>query len=245
MSPVVVIENVSFTYGGPLVLEHVDLTVEEREFLGVVGPNGGGKSTLLKILLGLLEPASGTVRLLGREPVRARREVGYVPQFATFPREFPISAEAVVLQGRLGRARFLGGYGGLDREIARRAMREAEVLELRTRAIGTLSGGQLQRVMIARALASEPRILLLDEPTANIDLRAEKDIFDLLNHLRARMTILVVSHDIGFISQYVTRVACLNRTLICHTTSELTGEIIQQLYGAPVRIIRHAKGAGA
>jgi zinc transport system ATP-binding protein len=244
MSRVIQFEDVSFTYGGPMVLEHVDLAVEEREFLGVVGPNGGGKSTLLKLLLGLLEPTSGSVRVLGREPLQARREIGYVPQFATFPRDFPIAAEAMVLQGRLGHARLLGGYGVADHEAAQRAMRETEVFDLRARPIGSLSGGQLQRVLIARALAIEPRILLLDEPTANIDLRVEKDIFDLLQQLGARMTILVVSHDIGFISQYVTRVACLNRTLVCHTTSELTGEIIQQLYGAPVRMIRHARGAG-
>jgi zinc transport system ATP-binding protein len=244
MSPVIQFEDVSFTYGGPMVLEHVDLAVEEREFLGVVGPNGGGKSTLLKLLLGLLRPTSGSVRVLELEPLQARREVGYVPQFATFPRDFPIAAEAMVLQGRLGHARLLGGYGPADHEAARRAMHETEVFDLRARPIGSLSGGQLQRVLIARALAIEPRILLLDEPTANIDLRVEKDIFDLLQQLRARMTILVVSHDIGFISQYVTRVACLNRTLVCHTTSELTGEIIQELYGAPVRMIRHARGAG-
>jgi zinc transport system ATP-binding protein len=241
MTPVATFEDVSFTFGGPMVLEHVNLDVEEREFLGVVGPNGGGKSTLLKLMLGLLEPTSGTVRVLGREPIRTRREVGYVPQFATFPRDFPISVEAMVLQGRLGHTRFFAGYRAADREAAHQAMREAEVLDLRLRPIGALSGGQLQRVLIARALATQPRILLLDEPTANIDLRVEEDIFDLLNELKARMTIVVVSHDIGFISQYVTRVACLNRTLVCHTTSELTGKVIQELYGAPVRMIQHAK----
>lgn len=242
MNPVVTFEDVCFSYGGPLVLEHVDLAIEKGEFMGLVGPNGGGKSTLLKILLGLLEPASGRVRVLGDEPAQARRAVGYVPQFAAFPRDFPISAEEMVLQGRLGHTRLLGGYRAADHEIARQAMLDTEIWDLHARPIGSLSGGQLQRVLIARALATRPRLLVLDEPTANIDLRAEKDIFDLLKELNARMTILVVSHDIGFISQYVTRVACLNRTLVCHATAELSGEMIQELYGAPVRMIRHVSG---
>jgi zinc transport system ATP-binding protein len=242
MNPVVVFADVSFTYGGPMVLEHVDLTIEEGEFMGLVGPNGGGKSTLLKILLGLLDPTAGRVQVLGRAPAQARRDVGYVPQFAAFPRDFPISAEEVVLQGRLGRTRLLGGYRRVDHELARQAMVENEVWDVRARPIGSLSGGQLQRVLLARALATQPRMLILDEPTANIDLRGEKDIFDLFKALTTRLTILVVSHDIGFITQYVTHVACLNRTLVCHTTSELTGEMIQALYGAPVRMIRHVPG---
>jgi zinc transport system ATP-binding protein len=242
MNPAVIIEDVSFTYGGPMVLKHVDLTIEEGEFMGLVGPNGGGKSTLLKILLGLLEPTAGRVQVLGRAPARACRDVGYVPQFAAFPRDFPISAEEVVLQGRLGHTRLLGGYRRVDHDLARQSMVENEVWDVRARPIDRLSGGQLQRVLLDRALATQPRMLILDEPTANIDLRGEKDIFDLLKALTTRLTILVVSHDIGFITQYATRVACLNRTLVCHTTSELTGEIIQALYGAPVRMIRHVQG---
>jgi zinc transport system ATP-binding protein len=238
-APVIVLENVSFAYGGVPALQDVSLEVQEGEFLGLVGPNGGGKSTLLRIVLGLLAADAGRVSVLGMRPVRARGELGYVPQFAGFRRDFPITVEQTVLLGRLGKTRALLGYGARDRALARRAMEETGVAELRARPIETLSGGQLQRVLISRALAGEPRILLLDEPTANIDLRAEVDIFDLLKTLNARMTIIVVSHDIGFISQYVTRVACLNRTLLCHTTSPISGEVIQQLYGAPVRLIRH------
>lgn len=124
MSAVAVFEDVSFTFGGPMVLEHVNLAIEEREFLGVVGPNGGGKSTLLKLLLGLIEPTSGTVTVLGHEPAQVRRHIGYVAQFATFQRDFPISAEAMVLQGRLGRAPRFAGYRPADREAAHEAMRE-------------------------------------------------------------------------------------------------------------------------
>jgi zinc transport system ATP-binding protein len=238
-NPVITLENVSFAYDGVPVLEDVSLSIADGEFMGLVGPNGGGKSTLLRIVLGLLPPASGRVRVLGEPPARARQALGYVPQFAAFRRDFPATVEETVLLGRLGKTRTLFGYRAQDRTIARRAMEETGVAELGARPIGALSGGQLQRVLIARALACEPRILLLDEPTSNIDLRAEVDIFDLLKTLNARMTIVVVSHDIGFISQYVTLVACLNRTLLCHTASPITGEMIEQLYGAPVRLIRH------
>jgi len=238
-APVIVLENVSFAYDGVPALEDVSLEVEQGEFMGLVGPNGGGKSTLLRIVLGLLAPDAGRVSVLGAPPARARGALGYVPQFATFRRDFPVTVEETVLLGRLGKTRTLFGYRAHDRALARRAMEETGVAELRARPIETLSGGQLQRVLIARALAGEPRILLLDEPTANIDLRAEVDIFDLLKTLNARMTIVVVSHDIGFISPYVTRVACLNRTLLCHTASPISGEMIQRLYGAPVHMIRH------
>lgn len=236
---VIELEDVCFSYVGPPVLEHVDLSVQSGEFLGLVGPNGGGKSTLLKIVLGLLEPECGRVNVLGRKPVDARRAIGYVPQFVTFPRDFPVSVQETVLLGRLGKTRAILGYRKSDKEVARRVMDETEITDLRTRPIGALSGGQVQRVLIARALACEPELLILDEPTSNIDMRAETDIFDLLKRLNARMTIVVVSHDIGFISQYVSLIACLNRTLLFHGSSPITGEIIEQLYGAPVRMIRH------
>jgi zinc transport system ATP-binding protein len=237
--PVIELESVSFGYGGPPVLEKVSLTVPRGEFLGLVGPNGGGKSTLLKVILGLLTPSAGEVWLLGQRPAQGRRAVGYVPQFASFQRDFPISVEETVMLGRLGRTRWWGGFSAQDRRQARRAMADAEVADLGRRPLATLSGGQLQRVLIARALAAEPELLLLDEPTANIDLRAETDIFTLLKQLTERLTVVVVSHDVGFISRYVTRVACLNRTLVCHQTEALTGESIAALYGAPVRLIQH------
>ena len=234
--------QVSFAFGEVPALEDVTLAVEAGAFLGLVGPNGSGKSTLLRLILGLLEPDSGQVRVWGEPPARTRGSIGYVPQFATFRRDFPISVEELVLLGRLGRTRAWFGYRAHDHAVARQALAETEILELRGRPIDALSGGQLQRALIARALACEPRILLLDEPTSHVDPRAEADIFDLLKALNARMTILVVSHDIGFISQYVTGVACLNRMLICHTTAPISGELIQRLYGAPVRMIQHERG---
>ncbi|WP_293647316.1 metal ABC transporter ATP-binding protein [Thiolapillus sp.] len=233
------IEDVSFSYGDIPVLDHISLEVPQLEFLGIVGPNAGGKSTLLKIILGLLRPQQGKVRVLGSTPRRARRNLGYVPQYPAFARDFPVTVEQVVLMGRLGQGRIIGGYSRRDREIARRVMIETEMDNLAQRRIDQLSGGQLQRALVARALACEPKILLLDEPTANIDMRVENELFDLLKILNKRMTILVVSHDIAFISGYVHRVACLNRTLICHHTEDIDGQVIQQLYDGDVRMVAH------
>jgi zinc transport system ATP-binding protein len=233
------IEGLTFSYGAAPVLKDIHLRVEEGEFLGVVGPNAGGKSTLLKLILGLLAPQAGTIRVLGAPPRSGRKFVGYVPQYAGFARDFPVSVEDVVLMGRLGRRSGPGGYSLGDRKAARRAMVEVEADDLAKAQIGTLSGGQLQRVLLARALAGDPRILLLDEPTANIDQRAESEIFDLLEELNQRMTILVVSHDIAFVSSYVRRVACLNRTLVCHATDAVTGDVIRDLYGDSVRMVAH------
>ncbi|HYN76665.1 MAG TPA: ABC transporter ATP-binding protein [Lamprocystis sp. (in: g-proteobacteria)] len=239
MAPVIAVEGLGFSYGETQVLESVDLEIAAGEFVGLVGPNAGGKSTLLKLILGLLVPQTGRIRVLGMPPREARRYLGYVPQYPTFPRDFPISVEQVVLMGRLGLGPMLGWYRAADRAAVRAALAEVEALDLVRRRIGTLSGGQLQRVLLARALVGEPRILILDEPTANIDQRVEGDIFDLLAKLNVRLTILVVSHDIAFISGYVRRVACLNHTLICHRTDTVDGDLIHRLYHGDVRAVAH------
>jgi len=233
------LRGVTHSFGGPTVLEEVDLDVARGELLGLVGPNGGGKSTLLRVVLGLLSPTRGTVRVLGGTPAAHRVEIGYVPQLATFSRSFPITVLDTVLMGRLGRTRAVLGFTRRDREVALGAMDEMEITDLSRHPIPTLSGGQLQRTLIARALATEPRILLLDEPTSNVDLRAEASIFDVLARMRDRMTVVLVSHDLGFVTRHVSRVACLSRRLVCHQTTELTPEIIEKLYGAPVSMIRH------
>jgi zinc transport system ATP-binding protein len=237
--PVISIRDVSFSYGESPVLDNVSLEILDGEFVGLVGPNAGGKSTLLKLVLGLLEPQRGDVRVLGQAPRQAVRRVGYVPQYPTFPRDFPISVEQVVLLGRLGFGPMLGWYRSSDRSAAARVLAEVEAGDLAGRRIGTLSGGQLQRVLLARALVGEPEILILDEPTANIDQRMEGDIFDLLARLNQRLTILVVSHDIAFISGYVDRVACLNQTLVCHETDSIGGDLVHRLYGDNVRQVAH------
>jgi zinc transport system ATP-binding protein len=244
---VIELQDVTFSFGTAPVLEDIGLQVTEKEFLGIVGPNAGGKSTLLKLILGLLKPQRGSIRVLGKCPGEASGLLGYVSQYPSFARDFPITVGQAVLLGRIGvrsRAPILGGllpgmFSRDDHRAAHNALYEVEADDLVNRQIGSLSGGQLQRVLLARALASEPRMLILDEPTANIDQRLESEIFDLLRRLNARMTILVVSHDVGFISSYVTRVACLNRTLVCHRTDAIDGQVIQDLYGEKVRMVAH------
>jgi zinc transport system ATP-binding protein len=252
LNPVIDIQSLNFSYGSVPTLSGINLQVAEGEFLGIVGPNAGGKSTLLKLILGLLQPQSGSLRVLNRSPNSASRLLGYVPQYPSFPRDFPITVEQVVQLGRLGldrnggkrdtwwHALWPGRVSSVDREVARRTLAEVESGDIAKRQINSLSGGQLQRVLMARALVGEPRILILDEPTANIDQRMESEIFDLLKVLNARMTILVVSHDVAFISRYVSRVACINRTLVCHNTDAIDGNVIQDLYGEHVRMIAHS-----
>ena len=237
--PIINMQGVSFAYDNQLVLDKIDLQVEAGEFLGIVGPNAGGKSTLLKLILGLLKPLRGHIRVLSQTPKQACRSIAYVPQHPAFPRDFPMTVQHCVLMGRLGIGSTLGWYSRTDYEVVARVLCEVEADTLALRTLSSLSGGQLQRVLLARALACEPQILVLDEPTANIDQRLESDIFDLLKHLNKRLSILVVSHDVGFISSYVSRVACLNQTLICHHTDAIDGQIIQQLYGENVRMVAH------
>ena len=236
---VIKIQDLHFSYGNPVILEDIQLDIKAKEFIGMVGPNGSGKTTLLKIILGLLEPDKGSVEVLGKKPHQVVKEIGYMPQFTPFSRDFPISDEETVLMGRLGKTYSIGLFSKEDKQIAAESMEAVEVIDLKKRSIGSLSGGQLQRVLIARALTCNPEIMILDEPTANVDMKVEKDIFDLLKKLNEKITIIVVTHDIGFISQYITKVACINRTLICHPTSELTGETIENLYGTHVHMVHH------
>ncbi len=236
---IVQIDRVDFAYDETLVLENVTITVQEADFLGVVGPNGSGKSTLLKIILGLIHPLRGKVRVFGKTPERVRHLIGYVPQHADLDASFPISVTDVVLIGRLRKAPVFGRYGKSDRRAAEEAMHDVEIYDLRNRRFGKLSGGQKQRVLMARALAADPELLLLDEPTASIDGRVEQDIYKLLKKLNEKVTIILVSHDLGFISTYVNRVACINRRLACSPTQDVTGDVIEACYRGPVHMLKH------
>jgi len=193
----------------------------------------------LKLILGLYKAQSGRISVFGKPVKKQRKLFGYVPQFANFNSDFPISVQDTVLQGRLGVTLCLGRYCKQDKDISLKVMQETEIFDLASRSIQSLSGGQMQRVLVARALAAEPRILLLDEPTANIDQRAEKDIFDLFKTINKRMTILIISHDIGFVSEYINKVFCLNKTLVCHDASPVTSDTIHALYGDHVSEVHH------
>jgi len=236
-APPILLRGVSYSYGRTPVLEAVDLRLDDGDFLGIIGPNAGGKTTLLKIVLGLLSPDTGSVEVFGRPPAENRGVVGYVPQYARFDASFPIDVLDTVRMGRLGI-----GRRERSRDSAEAALEALERVELGGMAgeqIGQLSGGQLQRVLIARALASEPRILLLDEPTASVDTRIGRSVYELLGQLSEQMTIVLVSHDIGVISRYVKTIACLNVRLHYHHSRELTDEMVEVAYGCPVDLVAH------
>lgn len=244
---VVRVEGVCFAYprqiGGiaatEWILEDVSLDVYRDDFLGIIGPNGGGKTTLLKIILGLLEPQKGRVSVFGRPPREVRHQIGYVPQHARIDASVAATVLDIVLAGRIAHARWGFRYRRKDREIAREALRLTGMIQMADRRIGTLSGGQRQRVLIARALAAEPKLLLLDEPTAGIDPYVEQNLTDLLHQLNETLPIVVVSHDIGFVSTHLKRVACLNRRLTVHRVSEITQATMTDFYREQVQMVHH------
>jgi zinc transport system ATP-binding protein len=224
------------------VLEDVNLVVGGRQTVCVVGPNGGGKTTLMRLILGLLTPDRGELRVFGQPPQRVRRRIGYMPQHVRHDSQFPVTVMDIVLMGRLGQPGMrglLGWYGRGDRRAARDALEQVHLEDVARRPFARLSGGQRQRVLIARALCCEPELLLLDEPTANVDSLVEARLFEVLQELNRRMTVVVVSHDMGFVSSLVESVICVNRQVVVHPTSQLSGAAIQSIYGGDVRLVRH------
>lgn len=230
--------DVHVRFGPVTVLEGVTFEIPQRETLCVVGPNGGGKSTLLKVLLGLVKPQKGRVRILGLDPVKAREKVGYMPQYVQIDPLFPVDVEGIVRMGRLGRHR-LGFYSREDHMATRRALEEVNLWEQRKERFINLSGGMKQRVLIARALVNNPELLLLDEPTAMVDAHIEAKLLEHLKSLHDRMTILLVSHDATFVSGLVDEVLCVNRTAELHPLQRVENAAVQHLYGEPVKAVLH------
>jgi len=226
-------------YDGEIILEDINLTLYQSDFLGIIGPNGGGKTTLLKCILGLLKPFRGSIRLMGKSVQEGRCHVGYVPQHIDFDRQFPIRVWEVVQMGLLGCRKLLQPITQADRELIEGALQQVEMEKFKDRAIGNLSIGQRQRVYIARALVARPQILLLDEPTASIDPQAANTIYDLLKRLNETVAILMISHDMNAVSSYVKSIACLNRKLYYHGDKEVTEDMIKAIYECPVDIIAH------
>ena len=220
-------------------LEAVNLSIEQHDFLGIIGPNGGGKTTLLKVILGLLKPSRGKVMVFGHTPEKGREFVGYVPQYSLFDRDFPVSVWEVVLMGRLGRNRRFKRYSKEDITLVQDALETVEMLDFKDTQVGKLSGGQQQRVFIARALVAEPKLLILDEPMASVDSPMQTELYELFDKLRQQMAIILVSHDISAVSIYVDKIACLNRKLFYHNTKEITAEDLEATYHCPVEIIAH------
>ncbi|HOO31920.1 MAG TPA: ABC transporter ATP-binding protein [Thermotogota bacterium] len=236
------IDNLTVSYGMNIVLNDISIKIPKGEMTAVLGPNGGGKTTLLKTILGLIKPETGKIRILGREIRQVREEglVGYVPQATSFDRKFPIKVEEVVLSGTTKKNWIpFKKYTKSDYEKTELALKKIGLYELRSKQIGQLSGGQLQKVLIARALVHEPKILLLDEPTASIDTNTKNQIYGLLNELLPDISIIVVTHDLMAISSYFNTVACLNKKIHYHGSRELEADAVNEIFGCPVDLIAH------
>jgi zinc transport system ATP-binding protein len=242
---IIEVEGLNFAYDAQPILEDVNLSVQAEEFLAIIGPNGGGKTTLLRLLLGLLQPKAGRIRILGEAPQKARHRIGYVAQDIHINQEFPISALDVVLMGKLS-----PGWGRhtttrKDRIAAHEALEQMDMGAYCQHRIGELSGGQRQRVLIARALVTQPELLFLDEPTASIDTAGQSDFYCLLRELNRTITIVMVSHDIMVLSSYVKSVACVNRSLHYHDRAEIDEEMVAMMYPhanantCPVELVTH------
>lgn len=235
---IVELKNISFSYGGKNVLEDVTLNVHKGDYLGIIGPNGGGKTTLLKIALGLLTPKHGTVHLFGQDICCFNRwsKIGYVPQKATnFDSNFPLTVEEVVAMGRYGKA--------YRQDIVNTSLKQVEMFEFRKKLIGDLSGGQQQRIFIAKALAGEPEIIFLDEPTVGVDTKTQEQFYNILKKLNTKLkiTLVLISHDIDVIASETTEIACINKKLIYDNNPEnfLRSEKLKKLYGGGVRFVFH------
>ena len=233
------IRDLCFTYDGQPVLHDINLQINKRDLLGIIGPNGGGKTTLLKIMLGLLKPTKGKLKIFGKMPKEARDKIGYVPQVATFDRDFPITALEVTLMGKLGKRGLGSGFTKEDHEEALQALDQVGMLSYSKRQVGLLSGGQIQRVLVARALIKKPKLLLLDEPLSSLDPEAQQNFYELLNKLKKNMAIVIVTHDITAASFYIEKIACLNVKLYYHGKTKEGMKYIEETYQCPIELIAH------
>jgi zinc transport system ATP-binding protein len=236
MSNLLQIESLSAGYGSETVLENVNLGVDENDFIGVIGPNGGGKTTLLRVILGLVKPFNGTMLFKG-STIRSF-QVGYLPQISEGDNTFPVTVKDVILSGLMINKKVTGRMTGKDKTEAERVMNELGLNGMGKKSLTELSGGQLQRVFLGRAIIGSPALLLLDEPGNFVDFTFENDFYDKLKELNKRMAILMVSHDVGTISAHVKSFACVNRLLHYHESAEITNEQLNS-YGCPIQLIAH------
>ena len=238
--PAIEIKDLTIYREGQTVLDKVSLKIEEGQSYAIIGPNGGGKTTLLKSILGLIKPDSGCVKIYGESPAVNRYLLGYVPQFHTFDFSYPISVRDMVLTGRLGHIKGIRRrYSDEDRRCAEEAMKTLGILHLADRTLSDLSGGEQQRAIIARAIVGNPKVLLLDEPTVYVDSPTEEKFHDILVELHKKMTVIMVTHDIGVISSGVDVIACLNVKMFTHYSAEITSDMILNTYKCPVDLIAH------
>ena len=246
MSVIITAERVNFSFGSTEVLSDISFEIQRGDYVALIGPNGGGKTTLLKLLLGLLKSSQGKIQLLGGSPAQAARggRIGYVPQFTggrAF--DFPATVEEVVASGRTPKLGLGQRFSMQDKEKVTLALEKTGLADIRRKLIPELSGGQRQRAFIARALAAEPELLFLDEPVAGVDISQQERFYQLLSNLNQQdgLTLIFVSHDVGIMSQQANRFLCLNRKLVCHDKPEqfLTEEFMSEVYGKDLTPLTH------
>jgi zinc transport system ATP-binding protein len=231
MTPLISVEKLNFAYEkSDLILQNVSLTVAAGESIAIFGPNGGGKTTFLKLLMGFLKPTKGKISLFGKAPKEMRSKIGYVPQTSEYDAQFPITLFELVLMGALSELTWFGRYPKESKQKAEEALAKVGLLHKQKAAFGTLSGGEKQRALLARALVGSPELLLLDEPTANVDSKAEEMIYSLLKELKNKMTIIMISHDLKTVIDQVDRLLCIHRTMCSYHPSEVCEHFTHGLY---------------
>lgn len=235
MKKLIAVRNLYFGFGSALLLEDINLDIYEGDYILMMGPNGGGKTTLLKLIMGILKPWKGEISC--HPDIKDR--LGYVPQFSDFNRSFPITVMDMVLTGCISRGSYLKRYTRAEREKAAEILARLNLAEKRTENINSLSGGEVQRLLISRALVSDPAVLLLDEPTTSIDQPSQSTLLDLLNDLHKEMTIVIVTHDPTPFARIYKHVACVNRSLHYHNRGELEVGHLEDVYGCPVELLGH------
>ena len=236
MSLLLELQSVSASYGTNVVLHDISLKVNENDFIGVIGPNGGGKTTLLKVILGLIKPNKGKIEF--NSNLLNSNSIGYLPQLSTGDNNYPVTVTDVVLSGMMISKKIISRMSVSDRKRALTVIDELGLSDLANASLNELSGGQLQRVFLGRAIIGNPKLLLLDEPGNFVDSTFENDFYEKLRALNSRMAILMVSHDVGMISSHVKSYACVNRSLHYHPSSEITNEQLLA-YGCPIQLITH------
>lgn len=240
MSSVIIqLEDIYAAYEGKVVLKNVNLKVYDKDFLGVIGPNGGGKTTLIKIILGLIKPQKGVIRFF-----RDRKEVpsitmGYLPQYNSIDKKFPISIYEVILSGLSGQKPLLRNFNREQGEQVQTILIKMGLKGLENRPIGQLSGGQLQRALLGRAIVSDPDVVILDEPNTYIDKRFEAKLYELLEEINKERAIILVSHDIGTVLQNVQTIACVNETVDYHSDTEISSQWLETHFGCPIELLGH------
>lgn len=235
--PIIRLRDVGVCYEGVVALEHVTLDIFSNDFVGIIGPNGGGKSSLVKAIMGIT-PHTGDIDFDQSIMHGGKPHIGYMPQITTFDKAFPISVEEVVMSGLQREHGMLRRYTNEDRKRVKEILELTSLNDLSKRAIGELSGGQQQRVLLCRAIISNPKVLILDEPTNFVDNRFENELYNLLHHLSERMAIVMVSHDIGTISSVVRSIVCVNRHVHRHDSNIITEEQLRN-YNCPIQLISH------